>query len=184
MLRKKENKKQGYSLTFRQKLVSEIKKGKLSIGKARKICGIGGKMTIQRWLKKYSEENLAEETLKKETVNTKKKKDRRDRRKTAGRQVYKEKEFIKQYIDKIDAIVALEDFELYKKFLLGIKGTITKNKRVTGAQVWAIDNVQAGTYPPKYHIRHGIIKKVSNVYFLPRNISPSVKEERNDRIKT
>ena len=44
-----------YSTAFRLKVITEIEKGKLSIEGARKLYGIGGSATIQKWLKKYGE---------------------------------------------------------------------------------------------------------------------------------
>lgn len=41
-----------YSAAFKQKVVSEIESGKLSIERARRVYDIRGKTTIQKWLKK------------------------------------------------------------------------------------------------------------------------------------
>ena len=42
-----------YSTAFKQKVVSEVESGKLSIEQARRIYDIGGKCTIQKWVKKF-----------------------------------------------------------------------------------------------------------------------------------
>ena len=47
-----------YSLSFKQKVVSEIESGKLSQEGARKLYGIGGGQTIQKWLKKFGKLQL------------------------------------------------------------------------------------------------------------------------------
>ena len=47
-----------YSTAFRLKVITEIEKGKLSIGGARKLYGIGGSSTIQKWLKSYGKGEL------------------------------------------------------------------------------------------------------------------------------
>lgn len=47
-----------YSLSFKQKVISEIESGKLSISNARKLYGIVGGQTIQNWIKKFSKLHL------------------------------------------------------------------------------------------------------------------------------
>lgn len=47
-----------YSTAFKLKVISEIEKGKLSIEGARKLYGIGGSLTIQKWLKAYGKGEL------------------------------------------------------------------------------------------------------------------------------
>lgn len=47
-----------YSLAFKQKIVSEIESGKLSIEQARQVYDIGGSCTIQKWLKKFGKHHL------------------------------------------------------------------------------------------------------------------------------
>jgi transposase-like protein len=47
-----------YSFAFKQKVISEIESGKYSLPEARRIYGIGGSYTIQRWLKRYGKDNL------------------------------------------------------------------------------------------------------------------------------
>lgn len=42
-----------YSTAFKQKVVLEVESGKLSIEQARKNYNIGGKCTIQKWIKKF-----------------------------------------------------------------------------------------------------------------------------------
>jgi transposase-like protein len=41
-----------YSLAFKQKVISAIESGELSIEEARRIYGIRGKTTVQKWLKR------------------------------------------------------------------------------------------------------------------------------------
>ena len=47
-----------YSTAFRQKVISEIESGRLSIEQARKIYNIGGSSTITKWIKKYGKNHL------------------------------------------------------------------------------------------------------------------------------
>ena len=47
-----------YSTAFKQKVISEIESGQLSIEQARKIYNIGGGSTISKWLKKYGKNHL------------------------------------------------------------------------------------------------------------------------------
>lgn len=47
-----------YSLSFKQKVISEIESGKLSICNARKLYGIAGGQTIQNWIKKFGKLHL------------------------------------------------------------------------------------------------------------------------------
>ena len=47
-----------YSLSFKQKVISEIESGKLTAGDARKLYGIGGGQTIQKWMKKFGKLHL------------------------------------------------------------------------------------------------------------------------------
>ncbi|MGH9857808.1 MAG: transposase [Acidobacteriota bacterium] len=47
-----------YSLAFRQKVVSEIETGKLSKEEARRLYGIGGGETINKWIKKFGKNHL------------------------------------------------------------------------------------------------------------------------------
>ncbi|HMQ69708.1 MAG TPA: transposase [Ignavibacteria bacterium] len=47
-----------YSLSFKQKVISEIESGKLTAGSARKLYGIGGGQTIQKWIRKLGKLHL------------------------------------------------------------------------------------------------------------------------------
>lgn len=47
-----------YSLSFKQKVISEIESGKLTAGEARKLYGIRGGQTIQKWMKKFGKLHL------------------------------------------------------------------------------------------------------------------------------
>lgn len=47
-----------YSLAFKQKVISEIESGKISQEGARKLYGIGGGQTIQKWIKKFGKLHL------------------------------------------------------------------------------------------------------------------------------
>lgn len=47
-----------YSTAFKQKVISEIESGKLSIEQARRIYNIGGSSTITKWIKKYGKNHL------------------------------------------------------------------------------------------------------------------------------
>lgn len=47
-----------YSTAFKQKVISEIESGQLSIEQARKIYDIGGSSTISKWIKKFGKNHL------------------------------------------------------------------------------------------------------------------------------
>lgn len=47
-----------YSMAFKQKVVGEIERGERSIEESRRIYGIGGGETIQKWLKKFGKNYL------------------------------------------------------------------------------------------------------------------------------
>ncbi len=47
-----------YSLAFKQKVISEIENGKLTRAQARKLYGISGGSTINRWLNKLGKLHL------------------------------------------------------------------------------------------------------------------------------
>jgi transposase len=47
-----------YSEAFKQKIISELESGKLTIEQARRIYNIGGGSTIQKWIKKYGKNHL------------------------------------------------------------------------------------------------------------------------------
>jgi len=52
-----------YSQAFRQKVVQEIEEGKLNIYGARKIYGIKGAGTIQKWIKKFGKLHLLNKVI-------------------------------------------------------------------------------------------------------------------------
>jgi transposase-like protein len=41
-----------YSISFKQKVIKEIESGKLTKAEARKLYGIGGSGTVEKWIKK------------------------------------------------------------------------------------------------------------------------------------
>ena len=47
-----------YSLSFKQKVISEIEGGKLTKEGARKLYDIGGGSVINSWIKKFGKEHL------------------------------------------------------------------------------------------------------------------------------
>jgi transposase-like protein len=47
-----------YSLAFKQKVVSEVERGKMNFEQARRIYDIGGTTTIQKWVKKFGKNHL------------------------------------------------------------------------------------------------------------------------------
>lgn len=57
-----------YSLAFKQKIVSEIESGQLTISRARKLYGISGGQTIQNWLKKLGKQYLLSTVVRIETT--------------------------------------------------------------------------------------------------------------------
>jgi transposase len=52
-----------YSTAFKQKVVSEIEGGKLSMKGARKLYSIGGGTTIQNWIKKFGKLHLLNKVI-------------------------------------------------------------------------------------------------------------------------
>lgn len=58
-----------YSEAFKQKVISEIERGKLSsISEANRVYGIRGAETVNRWIRQYGREDLLPKKLKIETV--------------------------------------------------------------------------------------------------------------------
>ena len=47
-----------YSTAFKQKVIEEIESGKLSKSGARRLYGIGGETTIQKWIKQFGKLHL------------------------------------------------------------------------------------------------------------------------------
>jgi len=47
-----------YSLAFKQKVVSEIETGKLTIGEVRKLYDITGNGTVEKWIRKFGKNHL------------------------------------------------------------------------------------------------------------------------------
>lgn len=70
-----------YSLAFRQKVVSEIEAGELSIGKAQRLYDIRGNETIQKWIRKLGKNHLLNKVVRIEM------KDEQERIKALERQV-------------------------------------------------------------------------------------------------
>lgn len=60
-----------YSMAFKQKVVSEIESGKLSISGARKVYGITGIGTIENWLKKLGKSHLLNKIVRIEMIDEK-----------------------------------------------------------------------------------------------------------------
>ena len=52
-----------YSLAFKQKVVSEIENGKLTITEAKKLYGIDGGGTVQGWIKKIGKTHLLNKVI-------------------------------------------------------------------------------------------------------------------------
>lgn len=52
-----------YSQAFKQKVVSEIENGNLTITRARALYGIGGGETIQKWLQKLGKAHLLNKVI-------------------------------------------------------------------------------------------------------------------------
>ena len=52
-----------YSLAFKQKVISEIESGKVSVGEARRIYDIKGPGTIPAWLKKFGKHHLLDKVI-------------------------------------------------------------------------------------------------------------------------
>lgn len=47
-----------YSLAFKQKVVSEIETGQLSIGEVRKLYDITGNGTVEKWIRNFGKNHL------------------------------------------------------------------------------------------------------------------------------
>jgi transposase-like protein len=47
-----------YSMAFKQKVVSEIECGRVTVGDAERIYGINGHGTIDKWLRKFGKNDL------------------------------------------------------------------------------------------------------------------------------
>lgn len=60
-----------YSLAFKQKVVSEIESGKLSVSGARKVYDITGIGTIENWLKKLGKSHLLNRVVRIEMIDEK-----------------------------------------------------------------------------------------------------------------
>lgn len=52
-----------YSIAFKQKVVSEIENGKLTITGAQKVYDIRGGETIQKWMKKFGKTHLLNKVI-------------------------------------------------------------------------------------------------------------------------
>jgi len=69
-----------YSTAFKQKVISEIESGKLTIAEARKIYDIKSSPTIYEWLRKYGKNHLIKKVVRVEM------KDEKDKLKELERQ--------------------------------------------------------------------------------------------------
>lgn len=72
-----------YSLAFKQKVVSEIESGKLSISEAMKIYDIAGCGTIPQWLEKFGKTHLMNKVIRIEMKDEKDKIKELERQKRA-----------------------------------------------------------------------------------------------------
>ena len=69
-----------YSSAFKQKVVSEVESGKLTVAEARGVYDIKGADTIPNWLKKFGKNHLLHKVIRVEM------KDEKDKIKELGRQ--------------------------------------------------------------------------------------------------
>ena len=53
-----------YSSAFKRMIISEIERGEISIESARELYGIGGKTTIQKWMKQFGKEEKISKVVK------------------------------------------------------------------------------------------------------------------------
>lgn len=60
---KNERSTKQYSTAFKQKVVSEIECGKLTMNSARRLYSIGGGTTIQNWIKKFGKLHLLNKVI-------------------------------------------------------------------------------------------------------------------------
>lgn len=58
-----------YSAAFKQKIVSEIESGKLTLADAKKIYDIKGNGTIENWIKKFGKNHLLAKVVRVEMKN-------------------------------------------------------------------------------------------------------------------
>lgn len=58
-----EKKLRRYSQAFKQKVVSEIENGKLTIPQARRLYDIGGQHTIENWIKRLGKTHLLNKVI-------------------------------------------------------------------------------------------------------------------------
>lgn len=52
-----------YSTAFKQKVVSEIEAGKLTVAEAKRVYDINGTQTIPQWLKKFGKNHLLNKVI-------------------------------------------------------------------------------------------------------------------------
>ena len=60
-----------YSLVFKQKVVSEIESGELSIEEAHRLYDIRGHETIRNWIRKFGKNHLLNKVIRIEMKNEK-----------------------------------------------------------------------------------------------------------------
>ncbi|MFQ5448944.1 MAG: transposase [Saprospiraceae bacterium] len=72
-----------YSIAFKQKVVSEIESGKLTVSGARKVYDITGIGTIENWLKKLGKSHLLNKVVRIEMLDEKDKIKELEREKSA-----------------------------------------------------------------------------------------------------
>lgn len=52
-----------YSVAFKQKVISEIESGQLTVAEAKRIYDISGGQTVQSWLRKYGKDHLLSKVI-------------------------------------------------------------------------------------------------------------------------
>lgn len=58
-----------YSSAFKLKVIGEIEKGVLSVEQARRVYGIGGGSTIQKWLRAYGKSHMLSQVIRVQMKN-------------------------------------------------------------------------------------------------------------------
>ncbi|MBW1764984.1 MAG: transposase [Deltaproteobacteria bacterium] len=99
-----------YSSAFKQKVVSEIESGEISIVEAQRIYGINGAATIPAWIKKLGKNHLLCRVVRVEM------KDEKDRIKELKKQIQQlESALAKEHIKNIALESLIESAEEYYK---------------------------------------------------------------------
>lgn len=117
-----------YSAAFKQKVVSEIESGQLTVAQAQKVYDIRGGQTIQSWLRKFGKAHLLNKVIRVEM------KDENDRIRELERQKHELESALAQAHLKNLALEALlesveERYHVDVKKTFGPKGSPTSSEK-------------------------------------------------------